>query len=123
MPWLPPVLWLGTTNGLAAAMPDSFNPDGFTASVDILSAMLALSVAISVLSEYLTSAIAHARTLKPVWALGAILLAVGISAQIQYWNALPVWHHLTFLGLLIPGALLGGGMRTRGSRTSRPAIA
>ena len=67
------VLWLGATNGLVAAMPDSFNPDGFTASVGILSAMLALSVAVSVLSGYLTSAIAHARSLKPVWALGAIL--------------------------------------------------
>ena len=47
------------------------------------------------------------------------MLAVGIGVQAGSWNLMPVWYHLTFLALLVPGALIGAKLRRgRGARTA-----
>ena len=47
--------------------------------------------------------------------LAAILLAVGLYAEISYWTMLPVWYHLIFLVLLPPATIAGG-------RLAKPAL-
>ncbi len=39
--------------------------------------------------------------------LGCALLALFLPEHYRLWNRFPVWYHLTFLGSLIPLALLG----------------
>ncbi len=35
----------------------------------------------------------------------------GMSVQAAVWNLMPVWYHLVFLGLLVPGCLLGARLK------------
>ena len=39
--------------------------------------------------------------------LGCSLLVLFLPAHYSLWNRLPVWYHLSFLGSLVPLALLG----------------
>ena len=35
-------------------------------------------------------------------------LSFGIFIQYQYWDKMPLWYHLPFLAMLVPGIILGG---------------
>lgn len=50
------------------------------------------------------------------WGAGLALLAVGVSMQLAFWDALPVWYHAVFLVALLPLCQLGATvvMRRRG---------
>lgn len=66
------------------------------------------SVVYSLLAGVVTALIARARpVVHGVWA-GIVLLAVGVFVQLQFWDQAPIWYHLTFLVLLVPGCALGG---------------
>lgn len=47
-------------------------------------------------------------------AVGCVLLALFLPEHYRIWARLPVWYHLTFLGSLVPLALLGA--RLQGAR-------
>lgn len=104
-------LWLMTNAIVAAIAPASFGVDGSINSAGILFLILVLSVAISVAAGYSTARLARVNELTHALALGIVLLVIGIFVQSQYWDALPVWYHLSFLALLIPAAWLGGKLR------------
>ena len=97
------VLWLVVNASSAALARDAFNEDGTTDSATVLLVVLILSVACSVGSGVLTAAIARTPSLRPAWVLGGLLLAVGVLVQIQYWETMPLWYHIPFLALLVPG--------------------
>ena len=82
---------------------------------------LVFSVVFSVIAGYVTALLARAKTKQHALALGLALLAVGIFAQVQFWDVMPLWYHLSFLALLIPGVLLGE--KTQGGRNVKPSIA
>lgn len=44
-------------------------------------------------------------------AAGLALLAVSLPWHVHIWSYYPVWYHLTYLGYLLPLALLGGRPR------------
>ncbi len=115
------VLWLASNAALAAAVPGAFREDGSTDSVGMLLLILVLSVVFSVIAGYVTALLARAKAKQHALALGLALLAVGIFAQVQFWDVMPVWYHLSFLALLIPGVLLGE--KTQGGRNVQPSIA
>ncbi len=51
-------------------------------------------------------------------AVGAIILAVlllgtGIAVQTSIWHLMPLWYHITFLGLLAPVTFLGSMIQRR----------
>ena len=101
------VLWLGSNSLSVALAPDSYNEDGSTDSAFLLLVFLILSFVFSIGSGFLIAALARTRSLTPTWVLGGLLLAVGVFFQIQYWEILPLWFHIPFLALLIPGVLVG----------------
>jgi hypothetical protein len=37
-------------------------------------------------------------------------LGLGIFFQAQYWQLMPLWYHLPFLALLLPGNVYGAWM-------------
>ena len=100
-------LWVGAGAVSAALMPEAYNEDGSPDSAAVLLVFLILSVACSVGSGFLTAALARTPSLAPAWALGGLLLAVGVLVQVQNWEAIPLWFHIPFLALLVPGALAG----------------
>ncbi len=79
----------------------------------ILLLVLALSVVCSVIAGWVTAAVATRARVGHAVALGILQLAIGIFTQLQYWDAIPLWYHLPFLALLLPGNVLGGWLRDR----------
>ena len=63
---------------------------------------------LTIAAGYVTGLTAARNALKHAWALGVAQLALGIFFEVSYWNLLPVWYHLVFLALLIPGNVFGG---------------
>jgi hypothetical protein len=65
------------------------------------------SVAYSLITGVVTVLISGGRPLQHgLWG-GVAVLAVGVFVQIQYWDTLPLWYHLSFLVLLVPGCIAG----------------
>lgn len=105
------VLWLGSNAGIQAIAPESYDPEGMTASAGILALILFLSVFYSIVAGYLTATIARRKPIAHTVWLGVIQLAIGIFMQAQVWSQMPLWYHLPFLVLLIPGNVIGGILR------------
>lgn len=102
------VLWLLINQLLLSVASDHFTAEGTTDHVGVLLTVLIASVVFSVTAGWLAAKIARRRAFAHALVLGLVLLAVGIAMQIQYWDAVPVWYHLSFLALLLPATLLGG---------------
>ena len=105
------VLWLASNAAIAAAVPSAFGEDGSTDSAGILVLFLAFSVVFSIVGGYVCVTLAREKPRQLALILGVVLLAVGIFVQIQFWDVMPLWYHLLFLVLLIPGVLIGAAMR------------
>ncbi|MFQ5534688.1 MAG: hypothetical protein ACE5EM_07705 [Sphingomonadales bacterium] len=111
-------LWIGGSRLIAISLPRYFANDGPAEYTGILLLLLGVSVAASSLSGYLTAAIAGREEIAHTTSLGAALLIVGIYLQSTFWNALPVWYHVSFAAFLVPGALLGGRIRLETKRAA-----
>ncbi len=103
--------WLIAGATSVALAPGAYNEDGTINSATVLLVFLLLTFAFSEGSGIHTANIARARSMKPSWALGVFLLAFGLFVQILNWDAEPLWYHIPFLGLLVPGVLLGAKLR------------
>ncbi len=93
---------------LYAVIPDSFNKDGITDSATLLIFLLIMSIFYSILSGFVTATIAQKKEMFHVFVLSSVNLSFGAFIQYQYWDKMPLWYHLPFLALLIPGIILGG---------------
>ena len=93
------VLWV--SYNLALQKLDAL-PSDETQRISSVGALLALLIA----------TIKAAATL-PIAALGALLLAVGIFFQSQYWHLMPLWYHLAFLASLVPMCFVGARLRAK----------
>jgi hypothetical protein len=105
------VLWVATIQAITALSPASFTPAGAATSAGVNATFLALSVVYSILAGYVTAAIARGGVWPPLIALGVLQLALGLFFELTSWDLAPVWYHLSFLALLIPGNLAGGWLR------------
>jgi len=105
------ILWVASNAALTAAFPASYAEDGSTRSVGLLLAMLVASVVYSILAGWVTASVAKEQILRHTLILGVVQLAIGIAVQMQYWDVMPLWYHLPFLALLLPGNVVGGLLR------------
>jgi hypothetical protein len=105
------VLWLASNKVATLAAPDAFDENGLTASSGILLAFLVASVVYSILAGWVTAAVAGRSEIGHAVALGIVQTIVGVGVQMSYWDAMPLWYHLPFLALLLPGNVLGGWIR------------
>ncbi len=110
------LLWIGSNATLAATFPRQIVPNEYIGHVGILMTLLALSVVYSVLAGYATGVVAQANRVRHGFALGILQLALGIFFQAQYWQLMPLWYHLPFLALLLPGNVYGAWLRETASR-------
>lgn len=101
------LMFLGSNSAITMVTPTSFNPDGSTDSVAILLLILALSMVASVVSGGLTAQRAGDSARGASIALGLLLLAVGIFVQAGFWEQMPLWYHVIFLGALVPATMAG----------------
>lgn len=105
------ILWVTTNQIALAAVPDAYDQSGLTVSSGLLLVFLAASVVYSIVSGWITAALAAGRGLTHAVWLGVLLLVFGLGVQITYWDAMPLWYHLPFLALLLPASALGGWIR------------
>jgi len=105
------VLWLPFTRLMQVAFPDIVIPEQYLGHVPILLAFIAASVVFSVAAGYLTALVARSKPVHHSFALGVLQLALGIGFEASYWASMPVWYHLVFLALLLPGNVWGGVLR------------
>ncbi len=110
------VLWLGSNATLAAVFPGQLVPNQYIGHTGILMTLLALCIAFSLLAGYVTAVVARTNLVKHGLALGVLQLGLGIFFQSQYWNLMPLWYHLVFLTLLLPGNVYGAWLRDTVSR-------
>lgn len=101
------VLWLGSNAVLAALLPSQIKADKIE-SVPALLLILVLSVIFSIIAGYITARIAKRKEITHTLVLGVLQLAMGIAAQLANYDAVPLWYHIIFLLLLIPGNVFGG---------------
>lgn len=101
------ILWLASQSIVQAMMPQVFASDGSISHTGVLLTFWLLSVLFSVIAGFLTAQVAQQNVMKPAWVLGGIQLLIGIMVQSMAWDLVPVWYHLLFLVMLLPGILLG----------------
>ena len=104
-------LWLPFTTAMQAAFPDVVVPEQYLGHAPTLLTFIAASVVFSVAAGYLTALVAATKPVHHAFALGILQLALGIAFEASYWELMPVWYHLVFLVLLIPGNVWGGVLR------------
>ncbi len=107
------LLWVPFNQLMIAVFPHLIDPERYLGHVGVLVGYLVASFVFGITAGYLTAVIARTRPLLHSAALGGVQLCIGIAFEISYWSLLPVWYHLTFLALLLPGNVLGGVLRKR----------
>ena len=116
------ILWVGSDQVLMVSAPTWYgahlldmelaraNQEPFTADTTILLFNLVRGVIVTILSGFLAAFIANENRRTPL-ILGVLLVFVGIAFEAMYWNQIPIWYHLIFLGMLIPVSILGGKLK------------
>ncbi len=120
------VLWAGSDQVLVMASPgwygihqdDAYlalqNGESFSADTTIMLIRLAVAAIATIMSGFLAAFVAGENRRAP-FALGILLLIVGIAVQASAWNVMPIWFHVIFLALLLPLSILGGKLKTASS--------
>ena len=116
------ILWVGSDQVLMVSAPTWYgahlldmemarvNQEPFAADTMILLFNLVRAVVVTILSGFLAAFIAGENRKTPL-ILGVLLLLVGIAFQTMYWNQIPIWYHLIFLGMLIPVTIVGAKLK------------
>ena len=102
------ILWVGTDAVLKAVWAGyKENVEAMNFSPAMLIVPLILSAVCSIIAGFVAGLIARENSKSPL-ILGALLLIVGIFAQMGVWEKIPLWYHLAFWILLIPMTVFGG---------------
>lgn len=112
------VLWVASARAVAALVPGAIASDGSAGAPGVNLFFLGLSVVYSVGAGYLTAAVARRNELAHTAALGVLQLALGMYFEVSTWQLAPVWYHLSFLVLLLPGNMAGGMLRARAAASA-----
>jgi hypothetical protein len=114
------VIWLGGNAIIFMDIAESIGRDEAYLKPGPYLGVLALSIACSLAGGASVAAIAPRRARSATIILAALLLLTGIGVQIGVWDMMPLWYHLSFLGLLVPTVLAGGRLVAKHARDSRP---
>ncbi len=120
MAWM--LAWFGGEQLLTAIGPDWFgapqrafeaalmNGGQLTVSPIHLLAHIGLALIVTTLAGFLAAAVARENKRAP-FAVGVLLLPMGIMKASMSWTRVPMWYHLMFTGLLLPMAIVGGKLK------------
>lgn len=111
------VLWVGSNAILASLFAAQYKVEKKD-YVPLLLLLIVLSLIFSIIAGFITARLAQRKEMAHTLVLGVLQLAMGIAAQMANYDALPLWYHITFLLLLIPGNVLGGLLRSRKNEAS-----
>jgi hypothetical protein len=108
------VLWLGGNAVLFSEAGEVIAAGKPLTEVGTLGGIITLSVVCSLAAGAGAARIGTERVDRGVMVLACLLFLTGVMVQTSIWELMPVWHHLTFLALIVPVVLLGGRLISRG---------
>ncbi len=106
-------LWLGTNSLLAGPFPEIWGPGVRLDDPLVLLLIITYSFVFSVLAGWVTAWVARRGEVKHAVALGVLQLALGLAVTVAAYATAPLWYHLAFLALLIPGNMLGAVLKQK----------
>lgn len=101
--------------------PELVNDQGGTYNVALTLQVEAVQLLMLLICGAVVSAIAPSRPMLHAMIATALMLAIGLSVQLSFWEAMLVWHHYVFLigilacvplGASLVQILRGGGAET-----------
>lgn len=104
------VLFLVGNQVLFRVFRDRFSDDMVTTDTTVLGVTLALTVLYSLIAGFVTARLAPRRPIVHGVALGVVQTAIGIAVQSAYWNVIPGWYHVAFIGMLFPATVAGAAL-------------
>lgn len=107
-----------TLGVLMSSFPELVNEAGGTYDIPLTLASELVQLLVLVLCGYLSALIAGREEMKHALAVMGVMLAIGISVQLSYWDSMPVWHHFVFFACIVVGIFLGTRLRLRQKGTS-----
>lgn len=107
------VLCVPALGMLYAQFPQIVNPQGGTHSVPLLLGTEIFQLLIITVCGYVVARIAPWHLRHHVVIATVVMLIIGVSVQLSFWEAVPTWHHYVFFACIVAGMHLGGYLRTR----------
>lgn len=107
------VLCVPVLSVLYAQFPDLVNEQGGTQSVPLLIGTELFQLLILTACGYVVARVAPWHLRHHVVIASIVMLVIGVSVQLSFWESLPVWHHYVFFACILGGMYLGGFIRTR----------
>jgi hypothetical protein len=101
---------LGFIYGL---FPGLLDEQGGTRHVPLLLATELLQFLILFLCGYIAARLAPRRIWLHTGLAIALMLVIGVSVQLGFWDAVPVWHHFVFFASIAIGMSAGAYLRDR----------
>lgn len=106
-------LWVAANGLIVTVFDDAVNGDGSLTHVPALLTLLGVSVLLSLLAGYVTAWMGGNNAFRRTLTLGCVQLIIGALVQWQSIDLMPIWYHILFLLLLIPGNMVGGCLLVR----------
>ncbi len=102
------VLWnIGMLVSMSA-FPEDLQDGMPITNTGILLGFVTFSVLLSFGAGFITGWLGKVKAMLAVGILSALQMSLGLFFQISYWSLMPIWYHLSFLGLIIPITVWGG---------------
>lgn len=93
--------------------PELINEQGGTRNVPLLLGTEVFQFLILTLCGYVVSVLAPRNHHHHVVIATLVMLLIGVSVQLSFWDAVPVWHHFVFFTCIVVGMHLGSLVRRR----------
>lgn len=110
-----PVLWLGSGAIARQVMPGAYTEGQPVTDKTYLVLFLILPFVYSIVAGYAAAWVAGGEWVRAMFILCFIQVSIGLFVQYTYWSLMPGWYHIIFLGLIIPGIMIGALWRSGGA--------
>ncbi len=101
-------LCVPTINKLMSSNADLLNDMGGTHDVVLTLQTEAVQLVVLLVIGFAVAAIARFKPMLHVGIGVVVMLAIGVSVQLSFWDAMLVWHHYVFFALIAVCMPLGG---------------
>ena len=98
--------------------PELVNEQGGTRSVPLLLGTELFQLLILTVCGYVVALLAPQHIRHHVVIATVLMMVIGVSVQLSFWDAVPAWHHYVFFASIIGGIYLGGALRQRQTDTA-----
>lgn len=93
--------------------PELINEQGGTRHAPLLLVTELLQFGVLAVCGYVVALLAPRHAEHHVVIATVVMMVIGVSVQMSFWEAVPAWHHYVFFACILAGMYLGGWYRRR----------